>query len=130
MNDFWSAIMSRNVEFWDAIATIREGDDRYAPEAYSLVMEALEYTIQNLGEHRHVNASELMDGLKRYARSRYGLLAADVLGRWGVEHASDVGTVVFQMVDAGVLARQDSDRLDEFEAGGDLRAGLEEDYFE
>jgi uncharacterized repeat protein (TIGR04138 family) len=122
--------MPHDIDFWKAVERIRAVDDRFEPEVYDFTMQALEYTIQRVGERRHVRAEELLDGLSGYARLRFGLLAADVLAKWGVRSASDVGAVVFQMVDAGILARQESDRREDFNRGFDLKRSLEDSYFD
>lgn len=122
--------MSHDVDFWAAVERIRAADDRFRPEVYRFAMEALEYTIHQVGERRHVRAEELLTGLSAYARHRFGLLAAEVLDKWGVHSSSDVGTVVFQMVEGEILARQDNDRPEDFDQGFDLKQSLEERYFE
>jgi len=122
--------MSREIDFWEAIRRIRAKDNRFEPEAYPFVMEALEYTLDSIGERRHVSAGELIDGFCRYSKDRFGLLAADVLQNWSIRSAFDVGLVVFQLVEAGVLARQESDQLEDFDLDVDLRRALEEQYFD
>jgi uncharacterized repeat protein (TIGR04138 family) len=122
--------LTQNIDFWAAVQKIRELDDSYAPEAYAFVMEALEYTLQKAGERRHVSAAELIEGCASYARGRYGLLAYDVLHKWNVAGPDDIGELVFQMIDAGVLSRQDSDHREDFDIEYDLKTALEEGYFE
>jgi len=115
--------------FWEAVASIRERDDRFEPEAYALVMDALEYTIARIGERRHVQAAELVRGMCAYVKDRYGVLGFTLLTRWGVHSAEDFGRAVFQLVEARVLSRQESDRPEDFEGLFDLRETLEEGYF-
>lgn len=121
--------MAGDLDFWGAVRRIRDKDNRFAPEAYPFVMEALEYTLVRIGERRHVSARELLDGLCLYSRERFGLLAADVLKTWGLHNAHDIGLTVFQLVGEGVLAKQPADALDDFIAGFDLRDALEREYF-
>jgi uncharacterized repeat protein (TIGR04138 family) len=119
-----------DVDFWGAVERIREHDDRFEQGAYTFVMQALEYTMQRIGERRHVSAEELLEGLLLYARERYGLLALDVLRNWGVETPSDIGRMVYQLVEAGVLKRRDCDHLADFDVGYDLESALQDRYFE
>lgn len=116
-------------EFWQAVERIRSGDARYAPEAYAFVMEALDATVRALSQRRHVSAAELVAGLCRAAGERYGMLAFAVLEKWGIRSGSDVGEIVFQLIDAGILSRREEDTREEFDAAGSLRAALEDDYF-
>ena len=93
-------------------------------------MEALEYTITRIGQRRHVSAHELLDGSRSYAKEKYGMLAHEVLSKWGLETTNDVGEVVFHLVDASVLARQDGDSITDFDQVFDLKSALEEGYFD
>jgi uncharacterized repeat protein (TIGR04138 family) len=122
--------MSPRSEFWLAVERIRAVDARYAPEAYAFVMESLDYTVQSLAERRHVSAAELVDGLLRAAGERYGMLAFTVLQKWGIAGGPDVGEIVFQLIEAGILSRREEDSRDEFDVIGDFRADLEDRYFE
>ncbi|MDH3197857.1 MAG: hypothetical protein OEO21_06420 [Candidatus Krumholzibacteria bacterium] len=121
--------MSETRPFWDAVASIRERDDRFQPEAYGLVMDALEYTIARIGERRHIKAAELVRGMCAHVKDRYGVLGFTLIARWGICSAEDFGRAVFQLVEAGMLRRQESDRLEDFEGLFDLRETLEEGYF-
>jgi uncharacterized repeat protein (TIGR04138 family) len=122
--------MRQDAKFWEAVRHIRETDESFGPEAYLLVMEALDHTMTVLGEHRHVTASELLDGFCAHAKRKYGVLALAVVERWGIGSASDIGRIVYQLVDAGVLRKQDSDRFEDFDGGCDLKEKLEDAYFD
>lgn len=122
--------MSDSPDFWEAVFEIRRHDDRYAEEAYAFVMEALEYTVSSLPARRHVSGAELVEGLCQCAKERFGLMAWTVLERWGVRRTDDVGTIVFQLIDGGVLHRQESDSRTDFDDVVDLQSVLEEHYFE
>lgn len=122
--------MNPRSEFWQAVQGIRRQDGRFAPEAYAFVMEALDVTVNALPERRHVTAAELVEGLRRAAGERYGMLAYTVLQKWGIASGSDVGDIVFQLIDAGILSRRDEDSREDFDAAGDLRTDLEDRYFE
>lgn len=97
---------------------------RVAHEAFYLVFEVLELTIHRLhgpdAKHAsassHVTGDEMCRDLRRLAGERWGLLAPDVLRAWGVHCTLDFGRVVHAMIDAGILARSETDRLSDFEA--------------
>jgi uncharacterized repeat protein (TIGR04138 family) len=122
--------MPGEIDFWEAVRRIRKADDSFQPNVYPFLLEALEFTIAGVGERRHVHATELLSGFSAYARTRFGFLATDVLDKWGVSCSFDVGLVVFQMIDAGILARQDTDKLEDFSNGFDLRQSLAEGYLD
>lgn len=121
--------MTPRSEFWLAVERIRAADARYQPDAYAFVMEALDFTVRSLEERRHVSAAELVEGLRHVARERYGMLAGTVLQKWGLAAGSDVGEIVFQLIDAGILSKRDEDTREEFDAVGDFQTELEDGYF-
>ena len=120
--------MSRS-EFWSLVERIRAEDGRYRPEAYAFVMEALDATVRSAGERRHVSAAELLAGACDHASSVYGLMALTVLSSWGIRAGSDIGEIVFQLIDAGVLSKRDEDARADFDRAIDFQAILEENYF-
>lgn len=89
-------------------------DDRYSREAYRFVQEGLEFTVQRRGRRGHVSGKELLEGIRDMARDRFGLMARTVLNQWGIMATSDVGEIVFNLVDAQVMSKQDSDTRDDF----------------
>jgi uncharacterized repeat protein (TIGR04138 family) len=117
-------------EFWTVVERIRAADGRYASDAYAFVMDGLDHTVRALEERRHISAIELLEGLCGFARDRFGMLAFDVLDRWGVRSGSDIGEIVFQLVEAGILSRREEDAREDFDIPFDLKAALEDSYFE
>jgi len=109
----------------EAVARILQRDQRYAPEAYEFVCEALAFTMQMLnkpasGPGRHVTGQELLEGIRRYAVQNYGPLARRVLAAWGVQRTEDFGEIVFHLVDEGVLGKAPQDRKEDFAGGYDF----------
>jgi uncharacterized repeat protein (TIGR04138 family) len=122
----------RDESFWDAVHRIRARDPRYRREAYGFVMMALGLTVQGLPaerrrdqERRHLSGQELLRGVVALARSEFGLMAETVFREWGIRSASDLGEVVFQLVEHGQLHARPEDRREDF-AGPDLRRLLTE----
>ena len=102
----------------DFDAKIRElvkKDSRYAAEAYSFVSNAVTFTVSRLPEHRHVNARELVLGLKDFAENQFGVLAPGVLESWGICTASDVGNLVYHLIDVQILSASPGDQRSDFE---------------
>jgi len=118
-----------HADFWSTVERIRATDGRYSREAYAFVMEALDATVRRAGERRHVSGGELIRGAIHHARQRYGMLAWDVLRRWGIVGAGDIGDIVFQLIDAGILSRREEDSRADFDDPVDFRVALEEQYF-
>ncbi|KPJ59878.1 MAG: hypothetical protein AMS15_06670 [Planctomycetes bacterium DG_23] len=120
--------MSDKVEFTRGIADIMNRDSRYAYEAYTFVLEALGYTLRKIGQHRHVTGQELCFGIRDLGWERFGYLARTVFNSWGVRATEDFGQIVFNLVDAGLMGKTETDSPDDFKAVYDFREALEESY--
>lgn len=99
-------------------------DRRYPRDAYQFVFEALDYTIKQLGERRHVTAAELLDGVRALALKEFGLLARMVLVAWGIRRTDDVGEIVYNLVEAGLMRINEGDRKEDFAGVFDLDEAL------
>jgi len=93
---------------------ILAADRRYARDAYIFVSDSLAYTVQRAGRVGHVSGPELCEGLAEFALGQFGRLARAVLDSWGIRSSEDIGEIVFNMVDAGLLRKTDEDRREDF----------------
>jgi uncharacterized repeat protein (TIGR04138 family) len=107
---------------------IRVRESRYDEQAYLFVLSALEYSQAKLEVRRHITAAELSHACRELALERYGLMARVVLERWGICATSDIGEVVFALVDLGFLAKLPNDTREEFSAVYDFAGVFERDY--
>lgn len=112
------------------IATIAAQHGLFADAAYVFVLEALERATRGQSAPRHVSGGDLLDAIKALARDRFGVMATDVLESWGVRATLDFGLIVFHMVEAGLLSKQDEDTLAEFDDRFDFRQTFEVEYFQ
>jgi uncharacterized repeat protein (TIGR04138 family) len=103
-------------------------DGRYARDAYIFVSEALTYTVQQRGESGHVTGRELCEGLAAFALGQFGRLARTVLTSWGLRRTEDIGEVVFNMVEEGLLRKTDEDSRDDFAGVLDLGDALDSGF--
>lgn len=106
-------------QFMDAVQAICSRDQRYDVGAYFFLKEALDFTVRramesNEGEHRHVAASELLIGFRDLAIQEFGPMASTMMLEWGIKSCSDIGIMVFQLIDEGVFGKQDSDTQEDF----------------
>lgn len=109
----------------DLIDEIRESDGRYRREAYLFTMQALDQVVQGLSVRRHVSGQELLAGVIVTARQEFGPIAYTVFQEWGLKTGRDVGQIVFSLVEAGVLGKEPTDHIEDFEGGIDLDAELQ-----
>ena len=104
--------MERNVD--DIIESIIEHDTRYRREAYSFVLEAIDFCLDKLEEPRHLTGREVLDAARELAIERFGMAAKMVFDEWGVRKTADVGHIVFNMVEAGLLTKTPADSIQDF----------------
>ena len=112
-------------DFVEEVKKISAADPRYDLGAYLFVREALDFTVKRLkkptrGPSRHVSGRELLDGIRSYALDQYGPMALTVLATWGLKSTEDCGEIVFNLVNAGVLGKTDSDTKQDFAKGYDF----------
>lgn len=121
------------------LVEIAEKDGRYAWEAYAFVLDALSHTQrmfgktnpapgQSAGSEHHVTARELLEGICNLARQEFGLMATVVFERWGIRQTDDFGEIIFGLIHAGVLFKNEDDRREDFQAVFDLPQALTDDY--
>ncbi|HYK10643.1 MAG TPA: Minf_1886 family protein [Gemmatimonadales bacterium] len=110
-----------------ALGRIRAQDGAYHERAYLFVLAALEFAQGRLPARRHLSGGELAWACRDFALEQFGLLAGEVLSFWGIHSTTDIGRIVFLLIDVGLLARQPSDKVEDFEGvfefADALRAG-------
>jgi uncharacterized repeat protein (TIGR04138 family) len=109
----------QEISFEKAVDQVRAKDSRYAREAYMFLREALDYTRKLVakdgrGRRRHVTGQELLGGIREYALSQFGPMAITVLNEWGIHTCPDFGEIVFNLIDAGWLAKTKEDSKADF----------------
>ena len=112
--------------FEESVEQILAKDSRYHRDAYSFLREALDHTQKLIGkqpkknEIRHVTGQELLKGIREYALQQFSPMALTVLEAWGVQRCEDFGAIVFNMVEAKLLAKTEKDSQDDFKSGYDF----------
>ncbi len=127
----------------DELAGVLARDARYPIQAYIFLFESLEFTKarkkRSLAKgrarrgkpgdaSRHVTGPELCEGVRDLALKQYGLLAMAVLGQWGIHNTSDLGNIVFNLIESGDLEKTDRDSRDDFDDVFEFEAALRRDY--
>ncbi|MQA90903.1 MAG: hypothetical protein GEU90_11785 [Gemmatimonas sp.] len=112
----------------NVIDRLRKRYPSYHETAYLFILSALHFTIERLGEPRHIAGPELAEGCRDLALQRWGLMARTVLEYWGITGTRDLGEIVFALVDLGVLVKQDADSIDSFDAVYDFQEAFETAY--
>jgi len=119
-------------------------EPRYPLQAYLLVRESLEYAHKVLGFGRavgppqsaesevpadhHVTAQELCEAFRQHALDQYGRMSRVVLKKWGIESTSDIGEVVFNLIQIQVMKKSHRDRREDFDNVFDFHEAFEKSY--
>ena len=111
--------------FEEDLEKILAKDHRYHRDAYLFVREALDHTQkvvakETRGQPRHVTGQELLRGIRDFALDQFGPMVITVFEEWGIRSGQDFGEIVFNMVEAGLLAKTDRDTRADFDGGYDF----------
>lgn len=107
---------------------IRAHDGRFHERGYLFVLAALEYCQRRRKTRGHISGPELAQACRDFALDQFGLTARTVLSHWGVESTADIGRIVFTLIDVGLLIRNSSDRIEDFNAVFDFEEVFEGNY--
>jgi len=117
--------MKDELDIMDIIEKITEEDPRYDPEAYLFLMKGLNFTVGKLEKPRHVSGQELTEGLRLYAIEQFGPMARTVLENWGISSTEDFGNIVFNMIDAKLFSKTETDSIDDFKSIYDFKEAFD-----
>jgi uncharacterized repeat protein (TIGR04138 family) len=110
----------------DSVRDLALADGRYSPEAFRFLFESLDHAVRlagrptREGEPRHVSGQEVLAGMRALGLELFGPLTPQVWRSWGVQETLDWGRIVFLLVEADLLKRQESDSIDDFRNGYDF----------
>ena len=125
------------MSFYDTkLADVVGRDPRYAYEAYEFIDRALQHTQKMLGRERspdatpgdprlHVSGRELLQGARELALAEFGWMARTVFAMWGIHCTGDFGNIVFNLIDAGLMSKNDDDTVDDFHDVYDFEQALD-----
>jgi uncharacterized repeat protein (TIGR04138 family) len=116
--------MEEKKDFYKLIEEICEKDKRYKPDAYEFVMQALYYTQKSLKKNSHVTGGELSEGIRKFVVEQYGPMAKTVFSHWGVTKTQDFGNIVYTMIENKMLAKTETDSIDDFKDVYDFEAAF------
>lgn len=107
---------------------IRLREQRFDERAYLFLLAALEHCQTHLTERRHISGPELAHSCRELALHRFGVTARLVLEHWGIRNTSDIGDIVFTLVDTGLLISQPQDSRNDFYGVYDFADAFEREY--
>ena len=116
--------MEEKKDFYQVVEEVYAQDNRYKPDAYEFVMQALHFTQSKLKREKHVSGGELLGGIREFAIEQYGPMAKTVFSHWGINKTDDFGNIVFNMVDKKLLSKTAEDSVDDFKDVYDFQAAF------
>ena len=97
------------------LENIAKDDGRYSLAMMKFVNESLSYTVRSMAdEPGHVTGQKLCEGLKKLAIEKWGRLAKLVLNSGGVMTTSDIGEIVYLMIENQWMSSRATDSIDDF----------------
>ena len=103
----------------DDYSAILAKDGRYDPRAYDFVLQVIAEIGQEI--KGHASGQEVLDWFRDLALDAYGPMAYAVLDDWGVHNCRDVGEIVFNLCDAGLIGKTETDSRADFIGGYDFK---------
>lgn len=110
--------VEQNLE--DKLEEIAILDGRYSTRAYKFIFDSLDFILYRLGKthkplgDRHISVEQLLAGIRDYALEHFGSLSRIVFEDWGIYNTADIGEIVFNLVDGGLLNKQECDMKEDF----------------
>ncbi len=112
----------QDLEFTEIVELICKEDPRFDRKAYLFLRQGLDYTVKELNKReperaaksQHVTGPELLHGIREFALEQFGPLALTVMRSWGVTRCSDIGDLVFNLIEYNVFSKTEKDRREDF----------------
>src|SRR3989338_7360930 len=107
--------MEQLASYVKSLETLLARDNRYPLQAYGFVLATLNDAISRLEKPRHISGQELAEGFRRFALDQFGPMTLTVLESWNLKSSEELGALVFNLIEVGLLNKTPEDRLEDFE---------------
>ena len=106
--------MEQLTQYARSLEALLERDRRYPLQSYGFMLSTLNDTISRLPHPRHISGQELAEGFRRFALEQFGPMTLAVMKVWNLRSTDDLGHIVFNLIEIGLLSKTDEDRLEDF----------------
>jgi len=94
-------------------------DKRFSVNSYFFILDALHVTAKKIKKSdpkhsHHLSGAELSEGIKDYALKRFGCMSYTVMDLWGLNKTADFGSIVYNLINVGLLGKSGDDSIDDF----------------
>jgi uncharacterized repeat protein (TIGR04138 family) len=122
--------MSREPSPKELLQELCRRNPRYPFEAYEFLFAALgfvQHRLQEAGKAAapgHVTGQQLAEGCRDLAMQEFGMMARTVLRLWNIHTTDDFGEMIYNLIEVGLMGKNDTDRKEDFHNVYDLDASL------
>lgn len=108
-------------------------DPRYPLEAYDFLITALGFVQHRLREQQslkagdgphHITGRQLAEGYRDLALQEFGLMARTVFRSWNLGTTADLGELMYNLINIGLMCKDENDRKEDFHNVYDVDAAL------
>ncbi len=113
--------------FQEAVEKIVAHDQRYRLDAYLFLREVMDFAVKRQKKQRkqlqpmHVSTAELLEAFRLFALKEFGPMSLTLLQYWGIQNSADIGKIIFNLIEAGVVGKTEDDTLAAFSNGFDFQ---------
>lgn len=97
----------------EVLKNLAKEDTRYTVESYKFLLHCLG-AVQQAQEKRHVSGQDLCVAFRDFGCYQFGLMARTVFDCWGIRKTEDIGNLVYNLIGAGIMRKQKSDKKGDF----------------
>ncbi len=90
-------------------------DTRYPEAAYYFIVAGVERIQLETGVKRHYTGRQLTLAFLSNASDFFGVMAPEVLAKWGITETKDFGNILYNCIDAGLIKKQESETIEDFD---------------
>ena len=112
----------------DILVRLHGRNPRYHGNAYLFVLSALQSVSDSLEKRRHISGTELAQGVRRLALEQFGAHGAHGFWSIGAYTPPRIWARFFDLVDCGILLKQDEDSPEDFRGVYDFEDAFERNY--
>lgn len=103
-----------SVDAHEKLFQVLDENPTYPLAAYHALSRGLEFTIRARRIFGHVTGQELAIGMAGYLKDQYGPFSRVVLDGWNIYSTLDFGRIVYNLIRADLMRKQESDSLEDF----------------
>ncbi len=120
-------------DFASIVDSILSANPRFDRNAYMFMRDVLDYMASHERKNRarvkgHVSGQQLLEGVREFALAQFGPMVLTVFEYWGVTRCEDFGVIVYDLIEAGLLSKSETDSIEDFSGAYSFRDAFVKPY--